>query len=126
MLDTNAVIALMKGNQHFITRIKRHAPRDICISSITLHELYFGACKSQRRTENLALIGHLNLERLPFADEDALSAGEIRASLAAAGTPIGPLDVLIAGVALARGLTLVTHNTREFERVAGLRIEDWQ
>ena len=126
LLDTNAVIALMKGNQRFITQIKQHAPTEICIASITLHELYFGACKSQRRAENLARIELLNLDVLPFDEQDAFSAGEVRANLAAAGTPIGPLDVLIAGVALARGLILVTHNTREFERVANLRFSDWQ
>lgn len=126
LLDTNAVIALMKGNQRFIVQIKQHAPSAIGITSITLHELYFGACKSQRRAENLARVGLLNFEVLPFDHEDAFSAGEVRASLAAAGTPIGPLDVLIAGVALCRGLTLVTHNTREFQRVVGLRLTDWQ
>lgn len=126
LLDTNAVIGLMRGNPRFITQIKQHFPASIYITSITLHELYFGACKSQRRAENLARIELLNLEVLPFDEQDAFSAGEIRASLAAAGTPIGPLDVLIAGVALARGLILVTHNTREFERVASLRLRDWQ
>ncbi len=126
VLDTNAVIALMKGDQRFIAKIKQYAPTDICITSITLHELYYGACKSQSRAENLARIEALKLEVLPFDEQDALSAGAIRASLAAAGTPIGPLDVLIAGAALARDLMLVTHNTREFERVADLRLADWQ
>ena len=126
VLDTNAVIALMKGDKRFIAKIKQHAPTDICMTSITLHELYYGACKSQRRAENLARIELLKLEVLPFDEQDALSAGEVRASLAAAGTPIGPLDVLIAGAALARNLTLVTHNTREFERVSDLRLADWQ
>ncbi len=126
VLDTNAVIALMKGDQRFIAKIKLHAPTDICITSITLHELYYGACKSQRRAENLARIEGLKLEVLHFDAQDALSAGKVRARLAAAGTPIGPLDLLIAGAALARGLTLVTRNTGEFERVADLRLADWQ
>ena len=126
LLDTNAVIALMKGNQRSITQIKKHVPIDICVASITLHELYVGACKSQRRAENLARNALLNLEVLLFDAQDAFSAGEVRASLAAAGTPIGALDVLIAGVALARGLMLVTHNTREFDRVTNLRLTDWQ
>jgi tRNA(fMet)-specific endonuclease VapC len=68
----------------------------------------------------------LRFEVLDFDREDARKAGEIRASLANAGTPVGPYDVLIAGQAVARGLTLVTNNTREFQRVASLRIEDWQ
>ena len=126
VLDTNAVIALMKGDQRFIAKLKQHAPTDICMTSITLHELYYGACKSQRRAENLARIEALRLEVLPFDEQDAISAGEVRASLAAAGTPIGPLDALIAGAALARDLTLVTHNTGEFERVSDLRLADWQ
>ncbi len=126
LLDTNVVIALMKGNLNVVEHIKRHIPRDICVCSITLHELYFSACKSQRREENLARIGTLNLEVLQFDTQDAFFAGEVRATLAAAGTPIGSLDTLIAGIALARGLTLVTHNTREFQRVPGLVIEDWQ
>ena len=66
----------------------------------------------------------MQFEVLDFDREDARQAGELRARLAAAGTPIG--DVLIAGQALARGLTLVTHNTGEFQRVPGLRIEDWE
>ena len=126
LLDTNAVIALMKGNPRFISEIKRHHPGAICITSITLHELYFGAYKSQRRSENLARIGLLKLAVLQFEEQDALSAGIARASLSAAGTPIGPLDVLIAGTALARGLTLVTHNMGEFQRVEGLRVSDWE
>jgi tRNA(fMet)-specific endonuclease VapC len=126
LLDTNAVIALMKGVPHFVEQIKKHEPSAFCITSITLHELYFGACKSVRRTENLARIRLLNFQVLEFDEQDALFAGEARASLAAAGTPIGPLDTLIAGVALARGLTLITHNTPEFKRVAGLRVNDWE
>jgi len=126
VLDTNAVIALMKGDQRFIAKLKQHAPTDICMTSITLHELYYGACKSQRRADNLARIEALRLEVLPLDEQDAISAGEVRASLAAAGTPIGPLDALIAGAALARDLTLVTHNTGEFERVSDLRLADWQ
>jgi tRNA(fMet)-specific endonuclease VapC len=126
LLDTNAVIALMKANPRFVSRIKKHQPSAIKISSITLHELYFGACKSQRRAENLERIACLNLEVLAFDEQDAFSAGEARARLSASGTPIGPLDVLIAGVALARKLTLITNNTGEFRRVAGLKVLDWQ
>ena len=124
LLDSNAVIALMNGNQRFIRQIKKHVATDICVASITLHELYVGSCKSQRRAENLARIAVLNLEVLPFDAQDACHA--LGLGRAAARTPIGPLDVLIAGVALARGLMLVTHNTREFDRVTNLRLTDWQ
>ena len=95
------------------------------IPAIVVHELYFGAYKGQRTAENLARVGGLQFEVLEFDGEDARAAGQLRASLAAAGTPIGPYDVRIAGQALARALTLVTHNTAEFKRVPGLQIEDW-
>jgi tRNA(fMet)-specific endonuclease VapC len=126
LLDTNAVIALMKANPRFIANIKKHPPSAIKVCSITLHELYFGACKSQRRAENLERIARLNLEVLTFDEQDAFSAGEARAVLSAKGMPIGPLDVLIAGVALARKLILITNNTSEFQRVPGLKVRDWQ
>ncbi len=88
--------------------------------------LFHGAYRSARQSQNLALLDGLRLAALEFDNEDARQAGEIRAALAAAGTPIGPYDVLIAGQALARGLVLVTHNAGEFSRVSGLLIEDWQ
>jgi tRNA(fMet)-specific endonuclease VapC len=126
LLDSNAVIALMKGHSGFLTRLRQHQPRDFGISTIVAHELFYGAYKGQRTAENLARVDALQFEVLDFDREDARQAGELRALLAAAGTPIGAYDVLIAGQALARGLTLVTHNTGEFQRVPGLRIEDWE
>jgi tRNA(fMet)-specific endonuclease VapC len=104
----------------------QEAPTDIGLSVIVLHELFFGAYKGRRVATNLQAIVDLNFDVVDFDKEDARRAGEIRASLAAVGRPIGPYDILIAGQAMARNLTLVTHNTREFSRVAGLRIEDWQ
>lgn len=126
LLDSNAVIALMKGHSGFLTRLRQHQPRDFGIPAIVAHELFYGAYKGQRTAENLARVDALQFEVLDFDREDARQAGELRAQLAAAGTPIGAYDVLIAGQALARGLTLVTHNTGEFQRVPGLRIEDWE
>lgn len=126
LLDSNAVIALMKGHSGFLTRLRQHQPQDFAISAIVAHELFYGAYKGQRTAENLARVDALRFEVLDFDREDARQAGELRARLAAAGTPIGSYDVLIAGQALARALTLVTHNTREFQRVPGLRIEDWE
>lgn len=125
LLDSNAVIAVLNGNAHFHARLRRHRPQDFAISAIAAHELFFGACKSRRTTENLARVEALQFEVLDFDREDARRAGELRAALAAAGTPIGPHDVLIAGQALARALTLVTHNTSAFQRVPGLSVEDW-
>lgn len=126
LLDTNAVIELLAGNAHINARARRETPADVVISSIVSHELYFGACKSLRRESNLARVDALLFETLDFDKEDSRAAGEIRAGLALRGQSIGPYDVLIAGQALARGLVLVTHNTGEFSRVAGLAVEDWQ
>jgi len=89
-----------------------------------MHELFYGAFKSQRAVHNVALIDALQFAILEFDKEDSRQAGEIRALLASRGTPIGPYDVLIAGQAKARKLILVTHNTTEFRRVSGLRVDD--
>ena len=126
LLDSNAVIALMRGHSGFLTRLRQHQPRDFGISAIVAHELFYGAYKGQRTAENLARVDTLQFEVLDFDREDARQAGELRALLAAAGTPIGAYDVLIAGQALARALTLVTHNIGEFQRVPELRVEDWE
>ena len=125
LLDSNIVIALMKGHAGVHQRLQRHSPAQIAISSIVLHELYFGAYKSQRQEANLLRVGQLQLEVLDFDAQDARAAGQIRATLSAAGTPIGPYDVLIAGQALSRGLVLVSNNGREFSRITTLRVEDW-
>lgn len=126
LLDTNAVIAVLNGNRVFLDRLRQHVLEDFAVSAIVIHELRYGASKSARHAENHARIDALRFEVLDFDAEDARQAGEIRAALERAGTPIGAYDVLIAGQALARDLILVTHNMREFERVAQLRIEDWE
>jgi len=126
LLDTNAVIGLLGGNAGVLAGVRRHLPQDFGIPAVAAHELFYGAYRSARRSQNLALLDGLRLAVLDFDKEDARQAGEIRAALAVAGTPIGPYDVLIAGQALARGLVLVTHNVGEFSRVGGLLIEDWQ
>lgn len=126
LLDTNAVIALLKGDGNFAKRIRQFVPEDFALSAIVAHELFYGAYKSRRRKENLARIDGLYFEVLEFDREDALCSGHVRAALAERGSPIGPYDVLIAGQALARSLTLITGNSREFERVNDLKIENWQ
>ncbi len=126
LLDTNAVIGLLKDiTSPLALRARRDDPRDVGLSSIVAHELYYGAFKSQRRAENLRRLDAIRFEVLPFDKEDAIAAGEVRATLAAVGSPIGPYDVLIAGQARARNLILVTDNVREFERVKDLRLENW-
>lgn len=126
LLDTNAVIAILRGDPGFLTRLRQHNPQDFAVPAIVAHELYYGAYRGQRRDDNVARVDALRFEVLDFDREDARESGRIRALLAVAGTPIGPYDVLIAGQALARGLVLVTHNTREFGRVPGLPVEDWE
>lgn len=116
----------MKGHAGFLERLRAHRPTDFGLPAIVAHELFYGACRSQRQAENLARLDALQFEVLAFEREDARCAGELRALLAAAGTPIGPYDVLIAGQAWARDLTVVAHNTREFQRVAHIRVEDWE
>ena len=127
LLDANAVIALLNDTTSPIARrIRRYTPRDIGVSAVVIHELYYGAFKSQRVEKNVAHVDALQFPVVEFDQEDARQAGEIRAHLASKGTPIGPYDVLIAGQAKARKLTLVTHNTTEFQRVSGLKVEDWK
>jgi len=128
LLDTNAVIALVaRRSEPLLRRVEATAPGALAISSIVAHELYFGAYRSQKMEFNLETLRLLfaDLDILDLDQEDARAAGEIRAELARRGTPIGPYDVLIAGQAMARGLPLVSNNTAEFERIAGLKLEDW-
>ena len=125
LLDTNAISAVTKGRREIAERLRREAPDNIALSSIVLYELYFGAFRSGREL-HFRLIEEMRFDVLPFDMEDAREAGRVRAILRVAGTPIGPYDILIAGQALARGLTLVTRNTREFRRVEGLLVEDWE
>jgi tRNA(fMet)-specific endonuclease VapC len=131
LLDTNICIALLRDNsplvaQRFQQAIARRG--SVCISSLVLCELYFGAFKSSRPDENVeGLIRFLNgpVEVLSFDAEDAHAAGEIRADLQRAGKTIGSYDTLIAGQCLSKGLTVVTSNLSEFERVKGLPCQDW-
>ena len=125
-LDTNAVIALLRDPGGTVAqRLRRQAPRNVSISAVVLHELYWGAYRSTRVEHNLAQVDALAFPVLDLDLDDAREAGRLRAELAAVGLPIGGYDLLIAGQARARGLIVVTANTREFERVAGLRVEDW-
>ena len=127
LLDANAVITLLNDKtSNAGRRLRREKPDDVAISAIVIHELFYGAFKTSRVAQNLALIDALQFAVLEFDKEDARQAGAIRALLVAKGTPIGAYDVLIAGQAVARNLILVTRNTREFGRVPGLRFEDWQ
>ncbi len=126
LLDTNAIIALLKGHSGLLTHLQQHSPDKFGISALVIHELFYGAYKSQKIDKNLAVVNQLQFEVLELDTEDAKQAAEIRAYLAIQGTPIGPYDVLIAGQARARNLTLITHNLREFARIPKLSVEDWE
>lgn len=128
LLDTNAVISLVgRRSDALLQRVEASEPSSLAVSSVVAHELYFGAYRSEKVAFNLETLRLLfaDLAILDFDREDARVAGEIRAELKRRGTPIGPYDTLIAGQAMARGLTLVTNNTGEFSRISRLRIEDW-
>lgn len=127
LLDTNAVIAVLNDPTGAVSkRLRQNDPVEVGVSVVVMHELYYGAFKSRRQERNLALLDALHFEVVPMDVEDARHAGEIRALLAARGAPIGPYDILIAGQARARGLTLITRNLREFTRVPGLSTENWE
>jgi tRNA(fMet)-specific endonuclease VapC len=131
LLDTNAVIALLRNRPPAVRGRLRHAITAgdaIAVSAIVLFELWYGVARSERRHENaerlrVFLSGAVAV--VPFADEHATTAGDLRAELEALGTPIGPYDLLIAAQALKSGATLVTANVSEFARIAGLAWEDW-
>lgn len=128
MLDTN-IIAYAKNNRPEVVmdRLRKYDPDELCISVITLAELEYGVFNSSNPDRNqLALTLFLaGIEVVPFDDDAAVEYGRIRADLKRRGTLIGANDLLIAAHAKSRGLVLVTNNTREFERVDGLELEDW-
>jgi tRNA(fMet)-specific endonuclease VapC len=128
MLDTDICIALIKRRPpELIAKLKKHKPGEVAISSITLAELHFGVSKSAQPEKNRAALDQflLPLEVLSFDDISAECYGHVRATLESAGTPIGPLDTLIASHALSISATVVTNNVREFSRVRGLRVQNW-
>ncbi|MGE0120781.1 MAG: type II toxin-antitoxin system VapC family toxin [Dongiaceae bacterium] len=131
LLDTNAVIALLTDRPPAVRkRLRRVASREatIVVSMIVLFELWYGVARSARRRENaerLKVFLSGNIEVIPFEEEDAAIAGDLRAALEWQGTPIGPHDLLIAAQCLRAGATLVTVNVAEFRRVSGLSWQDW-
>lgn len=128
LLDTNAVIALMKNHSRVVGRARRAGRSELLIYAPVEAELWFGVSKSSRCEENrLHLLTLLEwLPSLPFSGESPRLCGEIRADLARKGTPVGPYDLQIAAIALANDCVLVTHNMVEFSRIAGLKLEDWE
>jgi tRNA(fMet)-specific endonuclease VapC len=131
LLDTNACIALINGKPPAVrARLAKalDGGAEIFVPSVVAFELWYGVAKSTRQEANSRLAETFfagPVAILPFEDEDARSTGPIRAALETAGRPIGAYDLLIAGQALRRKLTLITSNAREFHRVKGLSWQDW-
>jgi tRNA(fMet)-specific endonuclease VapC len=127
LLDTNTCIALMRHHATVVKRLTATTPADCAISSITSYELFTGVEKCADPANELAKVSVLlaTITELEFDGEAARESGRIRALLEAKGCMIGPYDVLLAGHARSRGLTLVTANTAEFARVPGLKLENW-
>lgn len=127
MLDTDTVIYTIKNRPSQVREIFNRHSGHICVSTITLGELIYGAEKSAQPERNLADIEGMmaRLDVLSFDEPATSHFGQIRAELASKGTPIGPYDVMIAGHARSLGLILVTNNTGEFSRISGLRLENW-
>lgn len=127
MLDTNTLIYFFKDMGNVTTQLLTRSPSEISIPSTVIYELHVGLAKSdqpqKRATQLNTLLQQVHINN--FTLKEAKVAAHIRAELEKKGTPIGPIDTLIAAHAVANGKILVTHNTKEFERVEGLILEDW-
>ena len=129
LLDTNTCIGVLTNRSlSTIERLRARDSSEICLCSVVKAELLYGARKSERVAENLRLLAEFfaPFVCLPFDDRCAENYGLIRAGLEKSGTPIGPNDLMIAAIAWTHDRTLITHNTGEFSRVVGLKVEDWQ
>ena len=129
LLDTCTVSDFVKGQPSVLQRVRQTDPRIIAVSAITRMEIEYGLALNAERARKLAPV--LNaffaaVDNLGFDVVDAEASASLRAGLRAQGQPIGPYDVLIAGTALARGLTIITSNVGEFGRIPGLRVENWR
>lgn len=127
LLDTDICIYTIKNRSDALRRKFNEKADGLCISSVTLSELFYGVFRSARPDENRKIVTGFaaRLTVIPFDEEVARHAGNIRADLANRGTPIGPYDAMIAATARSKGLILVSNNQREFSRVDGLRLENW-
>jgi len=127
LLDTNTLIYFFKGLGAVSDNLFRQSPKDIFIPSIVIYELEVGIAKSnnpKKRKQQLNLLLE-QIQIIDFCEKEAKESAKIRATLEKIGTPIGPMDTLIAGCAIANDLILVTNNTKEFERVERLRVVNW-
>jgi tRNA(fMet)-specific endonuclease VapC len=129
LLDTCAISDFVKGNNCVLTRIKDTQPQQLAVSTVTVMEIEYGLKLHPGKAKQIrpAIHGLLSvIHILPYTQQQAETTAEIRASLKQQGTPIGPYDLMISATALAQNLIMVTSNTREFERIRGLQLEDWR
>jgi tRNA(fMet)-specific endonuclease VapC len=129
LLDTNVCVTYLRGKDVLLMqRVTAQQPTDVGLCSVVLAELYYGAALSNQPTMHKGKVQAFvrQFRSLPFDDQAADVFGGLRAHLVKLGTPIGPYDLMVAAIALARSLTVVTHNTNEFNRVPGLPLADWQ
>ena len=127
LLDTNTIIYSLKGHTVVEENLRRHLHDPMCISVVTLMELYYGAYKSQKVESNLAKIKALenSLEIIPLGKEPVEIFGILKAKLERSGIRLDDFDLILAVCALTQNLILVTNNTKHFERIEGLKITDW-
>lgn len=127
MLDTNIVIYTIKNRPSQVRELFKRHEGQMCISAVSLGELIYGAERSSQIERNLLDINGLvaRMDVAPFDEHASEHFGQLIAELYNLGQPIGPYDMMIAGHARAMGLILVTNNMKEFERVPGLRLENW-
>ena len=127
LLDTNIIIYTIKNRPQRVRETFNRRTGALAISTVTLGELIYGAERSAQPERNLSVVEEMaeRLAVLPFDAKAASQSAQVRAELYRIGTPIGPYDMMIAGHARAEGLVLVTNNMKEFERVGGLRLENW-
>ncbi len=129
LLDTCVISDFVKGNKKTLQKIKSLLPSDLAVSSVTIMELKYGLQLNPQRAKKIApIVNSLinNITILPYITDSADKTAYIRAELKIQGTPIGPYDIMIAGTALEHNLIMVTANTKEFNRIEQLIIENWQ
>ncbi len=129
LLDTNVWVGFLRNrNARLAQRLRAHDPSDVCVCSVVVAELYHGCLRSNQPVANRAKVESLLAPYvcLPFDEASAAVYSVVRHALEQAGAVIGPYDLQIASIAIANGLTLVSHNVAEFGRIAGLTLEDWE
>lgn len=128
LLDTDMVVEVLRGRSPVVDAHLVAHEGSVAVSAISISELRYGAQGSSDPSRSIEAVNHL-LAFIPVLDvdtESAIAAGDLRSALAARGEPLGPYDLLIAGQAVAGGLTLATGNVQEFRRVPGLSVENWR